>query len=189
MPIAHWTPWPTLLAQAQSLWTTPLLFWQVLSIVICAAGLATVIILVRTPHAKKSGERSFDRSVVDASELDARISELRSLMADADELAHLLGTRLSEQAAHLEALLDRAESRSSRVIAPTREPRHLGERSESAPTPTDSLAARIFELADQGVRPAEIARRVGQHAGKVELMLALRGRDQSRPARPGSTSA
>ncbi len=189
MPIAHCTTWSPMLAEAQSLWTTPLLLWQVLSIVLCAAGLVAVIVVLRAAHTKKSGAGSLDPSIVDPSELDARIAELRSLMADADELAHLLGTRLSEQAAQIESLLDRADERSSRVVAPAREPRHLGERSESAPSPTDSLAARIFELADQGMRPAEIARRVGQHAGKVELMLALRGRDQSRPARPGSASS
>ncbi|MEM8739168.1 MAG: hypothetical protein AAGG38_11930 [Planctomycetota bacterium] len=50
----------------------------------------------------------------------------------------------------------------------------------SAPTPGkdadpgDAIARRIHGLADQGLAPAEIAHRLGEHQGKVELILALR---------------
>lgn len=47
----------------------------------------------------------------------------------------------------------------------------------AAPAPamsTDQISEQIFRLADSGVAPAEIAKRLGQHTGKVELILALR---------------
>jgi hypothetical protein len=41
---------------------------------------------------------------------------------------------------------------------------------------TDPLNRRIYEMADQGLPPVEIARSLNQQTGKVELVLALRPR-------------
>lgn len=38
----------------------------------------------------------------------------------------------------------------------------------------DSLTAQVARLADKGLSPVEIAKQLGQHTGKVELILALR---------------
>ncbi len=38
----------------------------------------------------------------------------------------------------------------------------------------DAISEQIFKLADSGIAPAEIAKRLNQHTGKVELILALR---------------
>jgi hypothetical protein len=43
-----------------------------------------------------------------------------------------------------------------------------------ATPPVDSLARNVYQLADAGLAPPEIARRLGEHVGKVELILALR---------------
>jgi hypothetical protein len=50
---------------------------------------------------------------------------------------------------------------------------------EPAPVPSgaaglDTLAGQVYALADQGFSPVDIAQRLGQHTGKVELILALR---------------
>lgn len=42
--------------------------------------------------------------------------------------------------------------------------------------PADAVQRQIFALADEGLGPVEIARRVNQPTGQIELMLALRGR-------------
>ena len=44
----------------------------------------------------------------------------------------------------------------------------------SDPTGPDPLTGEIYRLADQGMPAVEIARRLNQHVGKVELILALR---------------
>ncbi len=140
-------------------------------------------------------------------ELERRAAELKSLMDDASEVVRLLAARMDEQASRLEALIARAdaaiatESTEPSAAATARPSPDLGVRPVPAPVPRESrvvqiagprpepaetLAARIFLLADQGLAPSEIARRVGQHVGKVELMLALRGRTAQRPARPNS---
>jgi hypothetical protein len=40
--------------------------------------------------------------------------------------------------------------------------------------PDDPLARNVYQLADSGLKPLEIARRLDEHVGKVELILALR---------------
>jgi len=45
------------------------------------------------------------------------------------------------------------------------------------PTPapaTDGFTRRVYELADRGMKPVEIAAELQEHTGKIELMLALR---------------
>jgi hypothetical protein len=38
----------------------------------------------------------------------------------------------------------------------------------------EALAQQIYRLSDAGLTPSEIAQRLGQHTGKVELIIALR---------------
>lgn len=45
-----------------------------------------------------------------------------------------------------------------------------------APIPIDPRHAMVYRLADEGRSPVEIAREIGQPAGEVELILALRRR-------------
>jgi hypothetical protein len=83
---------------------------------------------------------------------------------------------MDRQAARLEQLIAEADSRIRRL-----------ERLNSAPPPapprqvltgdtTDPLNRRVYELADEGMPPVEIARALQQQTGKVELILALRQR-------------
>ena len=50
------------------------------------------------------------------------------------------------------------------------------ERADSGGSEVDPLAAQIYKLADAGLPSGEIARTLRQHTGKVDLILALRGR-------------
>ncbi len=45
---------------------------------------------------------------------------------------------------------------------------------QAYPAEAEALAQQIFRLADAGLTPGEIAQRLGQHTGKVELIIALR---------------
>ena len=44
--------------------------------------------------------------------------------------------------------------------------------------PADPLTTTVYELADAGHGPVEIAQQLEEQVGKVELILALRGDDR-----------
>jgi hypothetical protein len=122
---------------------------------------------------------------------------VNELMVDAEELARRLAALLDSKAERVERLLDRAEARLAELEdreralregdAASIEPKIETRRVEPAP-PTDDgaapdairyesddpVAVDIYRLADEGKTPVEIAKSLGEHTGKVELILALR---------------
>jgi hypothetical protein len=75
-----------------------------------------------------------------------------------------------------------AATRPEIVVRPKPTPVSAAVQAAAAPTPqstyapgADPLTLQIYRLADVGLSAAEIARQLGQHTGKVELILALRG--------------
>lgn len=110
---------------------------------------------------------------------------LERLMSDAEELTRRLAAHLENKAAQLDELLgqvdarteelrslldnaDRVSSAASSALAPERPPE--AEVSSSA----DPMHRKVYELADQGLDPVDIARSVDRPTGQVELILALR---------------
>lgn len=112
---------------------------------------------------------------------------LERVMADAEELTRRLAAVLDNKAARLEVLIDQADER-MRQLEETLESSGdgrsggpAGDDDEPAahapPTPrlsADPLHRRVYDLADQGVSPIEIARQIDRPTGQVELILALR---------------
>ncbi|MBX3403496.1 MAG: hypothetical protein KF699_08820 [Phycisphaeraceae bacterium] len=94
-----------------------------------------------------------------ADELDRRAERLEKLIADADsKLARL--ERLTAGAVTPDPLAVLAETKPRAAAAPM----HDG----------DPIAGEVYRLADSGLPPVQIAQKLGQHTGKVELILALR---------------
>lgn len=94
-----------------------------------------------------------------ADELDRRAERLEKLIAEADaKLARL--ERLTAGAVAPDPLAVLAESKPRAAAVPM----HDG----------DPLAGEVYRLADSGLPPVQIAQKLGQHTGKVELILALR---------------
>ncbi len=131
---------------------------------------------------------------------DQAAAELRALIDEAREMADQLAGAFDARAAELERRLMELESRcqglstnldgngdlpvtqagaAERRPASARSlgsaPGHSGRISTAVPLhETDPMTGEIYRLADAGMGPVEIARRLGQHTGKVELILALR---------------
>jgi len=116
-----------------------------------------------------------------ADELDTRADRLEKLIADADDrLARL--ERLTAASVHL--------APETASLSPMAEMKHFGPRDTAAPSgssaiPThrsaaaviaeiDPLAGEVYKLADSGLLPVQIAQKLSQHTGKIELLLALR---------------
>jgi D-serine deaminase-like pyridoxal phosphate-dependent protein len=118
-------------------------------------------------------------------QLDAKAVRLERLIDEADrKLAEL-------EMAGGEPVTGGNEQRASAVSPSPRDPvtephagrdraasDPAGSRSAAAATterePADPLAASVHRLADTGLDAMQIARKLGEHVGKVELILALR---------------
>lgn len=103
-----------------------------------------------------------------------------TLARDAEELAQRLAAELDAKADRIERLLAQADDRLRRleggsVLGGEPKPRRA-----PAVTPSDGardpLNRQVYALADEGLAPVAIAQRLDQPTGKVELILALRGR-------------
>jgi hypothetical protein len=113
-----------------------------------------------------------------AAQLDDKAERLEQLLAEAEQRIASLDRLLEESEVMLSGAMpaegprDAAagarygrEAASGRALAP------------SAP-PADPLTTTVYELADAGRNPVEIARQLDEQIGKVELILALRGDDR-----------
>ncbi len=117
--------------------------------------------------------------------------ELEALMVDINRMAKDLGSQLDAKVVRIEKAVRDADERIARLEA-------LGQQADQAParsavsaslppdehaeliTPqrppdqADPLTREVYALADQGIGPGDIAEQLGEHVGKVELILALR---------------
>lgn len=130
------------------------------------------------------------------SRLESRRSEedrIGELMVDAEELARRLAGLLDNKAERVERLLDRAEARLAELESRERALERSGGRPAAVPAAEeddvvdedeapvvivrgvdDPVAEDVYRLADGGKSSVEIAKELGEHTGKVELILALR---------------
>jgi hypothetical protein len=90
-----------------------------------------------------------------AGQLDAKADRLEQLIAAADERIEALGARAGGAAQQAAPTVARS-------------------RRDEAAHPPDPLTAAVYEMADLGRDPVEIARALDEQIGKVELILALR---------------
>lgn len=112
----------------------------------------------------------------------ASSSILERRTAQAEEIVRELTALLDNRSEKLEIMIQHADERIERLERLTAEaegrmtPRHTGSNAPASETSyaNDTLKQQIYDLADQGQKPIEIAQRLGQHTGKVELILALR---------------
>lgn len=106
----------------------------------------------------------------------------RELAADMKELTDRLSSQLDAKAARIEALLVQADARivqlkylaAAASDAPVARIGTESTRSLKLENPVDPVQQRVYDLADAGMAPVDIARTVQQPTGHVELMLNLR---------------
>lgn len=111
--------------------------------------------------------------------------EMQSLLVEFSEMARQMSAQLDTRSAKLEELIRQADERIERLNgAPlpqrTEQPTasDATETTRPAPQPPDPRHADVYSLADQGRDPYEIAASLGKPRGEVELILALRRKDE-----------
>ena len=95
--------------------------------------------------------------------------------ADAHELVQRLASQLDLKAERVEQLLEEADEKIRKLERMRRDASnpHADTLSETSDRP-DPVAAKVYEMADQGAQPMEIAEQLNQQLGQIELILALR---------------
>jgi len=130
-------------------------------------------------RAAKAASITRERDALDAAAQNARESIRDGCLLLDERIA-----RLEKLLARAEELTNSAESETSRRHSATSAPTIHVRPMRIAPAQTahpiedeiDPTAASIYRLSDAGRTPLEIASELGEHTGKVQLVLALRGR-------------
>lgn len=150
---------------------------HIVAILLMAAGVLLLVLALRrgVPFGSPKVSAAPPPPAGDAAGGASGSEALRNVMRESEELATLLAEQVDRQAARLERLISEADERIRRLerLAAAPEPARARPSREDA---TDPLNQRIYEMADEGMPPVEIARALSQQTGKVELVLALRRR-------------
>ncbi len=143
---------------------------------------------IRGKISRRNAARPSARELVEQMRNHPRVvaGDAQGLAADLHETARRLSAQLDNKARRLEKLIDDADQRiaalGSTAATPASTPPVTGAVPTAATTGApsngeqkmDPLTEEIYELADAGRTPVEIAQDLDEQVGKVELILALR---------------
>ncbi len=173
-------------------WAPP---WAQMLVVIMVVGLGVVLTLsVRGKIARRNMNRPSPREWIEhIKAMQHHHDDAQAVSAQLVDTARRLGAQMDNKAQRLELLLQEADERIARLSEAKdaglsaagdsvvgREGAFGGpdpgpfKPSHDPPRPLDPLTQGVYELADTGRSPLEIAQQMDEQVGKVELILALR---------------
>lgn len=150
--------------------------WMPLGVI--ALGVVVLVVLTGQWLAERRKKPSAnDKSSVGASRISSS-DHLQSQLLEVKKLARSVADDLDARAERLEQLIQEADLRLARLermaVTNGQSPSKTNREQATTHTP-DDLSQRVYALADQGHNSVRIAQTLGEHVGKVELILALRG--------------
>ncbi len=140
--------------------------------------------IIRGKIARRNAARPSSRELIEKLKAPGRPrnTDAHAQMAEMEQLARRFSAQLDNKARRLEILIDEADQRIAALggaSEPTAAPAP-----PAAPSPPtaggngnrdpDELTVAVYERADAGLSPVEIAQQLDEQVGKVELILALR---------------
>lgn len=109
--------------------------------------------------------------------------DMDELLVELQDLSRKISAEIDTRFAKLEAAIRDADRRIAVLHRLSRETGHDRTPVSSADLHEDARHAVVYELADAGFTPVDIARELGKTPGEVELIINLRRRPE--PAKPG----
>lgn len=172
-------------------------------IAIAVGVLAVVYVVYVRPLRKKKQSDPLDRGAAHGTLSQRRAVErdMSNLLVELSEMARQMTAQLDTRAAKLELLIREADEKIAVLRGLESANGHSDDGRVSAEQPTSSVAAalegvimearapirpsfaeppldprhvRIYDMADEGHTPQEIARQLDRPSGEIELILALR---------------
>jgi hypothetical protein len=151
--------------------------------------LATLLILVNMRKRRGRGASLSPREKIEqAKQTHAMRGDLRQMMVELEDLTRRFSAQLDAKSIKLEKLMEEADQKIARLQQLQADPPPASTSTSAAPkpapakppvdidppAPVDPLARQIYQLADSGQSSIQIAKRLDEQIGKVELILALR---------------
>jgi hypothetical protein len=110
--------------------------------------------------------------------------DLESLIVELQELSRKISAEIDTRFAKLEAAMRDADRRIAALNRLSRETDQSDGASTATADEEDERYAVVYELADAGKTPVEIALDLGKTPGEVELILNLRKKTPTEPVEP-----
>lgn len=169
--------------------------WAQMLLVIMVVGLGVILMVsIRGKIARRNMNRPSPREWIDhIKTVRHRHDDAQAVSAQLVDTARRLGAQLDNKAQRLELLLQEADERIAQLSEAKDASLSAAEDSlagpegalggpdpgplepaHDPPRPLDPLTQGVYELADTGRSPLEIAQQMDEQVGKVELILALR---------------
>lgn len=161
------------LEASPQVWVRLLLLAGVLLVV------TSLLVIVRRARMQPDGLTAAERAERDR-QVQGVQRDLERVMLEIEEMAKRLSAELDAKALRLERLLAEAEHKAQQLQSAHQPPGEdqlqtiLAAPAAPSPLDDDPLTRSVCALADQGLTSLQIAQRLGEHAGKIELILALR---------------
>ena len=163
--------------------------------VIAVVGIGVILMIsIRSKIARRNADRLSPRDLIEQLKAAGRHrGDSQSAAAELQNSARELAAKLDNKAARLEVLIQQADERISLMSqlsgtgavaqdGPPRTGAAEPDRARTAvaangpPLSLDPLTQSVYELADTGYQPLQIAQELDEQVGKVELILSLRDR-------------
>ena len=147
------------------------------------AGFVILYLLILRPLMKKRKE-PVDKSAPFAGLAQQRAAErdMQNVLVELSEMARQITAQLDTRATRLELLLKEADEKIAQLQQLAQQPATSASVSSASVSEPAALAkptqdprhAAVYQLADEGRSPQEIAQHLARPRGEVELILALR---------------
>jgi hypothetical protein len=145
------------------------------------AGILTVIYVVMRPMRKRKDPMIHGPSLSLAGQREVE-KQMTELVVELEKMARQMTSQLDTRAAKLELLIREADEKIAALRSTDHSPpqtiRVEPAQIRQALLP-DNRHTGVYELADQGQTPRQIAQQLSRPYGEIELILALRGHESA----------
>jgi len=146
---------------------------------------ASLLFSIRGRRRKTESHPTVDEEIERRRQARGLRGDLEQIMVEIEQLAKRMSAQLDAKAMHVEMLLRETDQKIEQLKRLQSDRGHSDTPADTAAVGSatgdepasdeqDGIARSVYALADTGLDASQIARKLEEHVGKVELILALR---------------